>query len=371
MTEVVRNDVNRALRAYAACVEMQSSICGSNPKVNQVRSNIAAEQAGIWAREISPALRSGWNPSLAAADGTDTNLQTLSGTLVVQKVLELMRANYPILAAVTSDFSSERLALNQEVTSHIVAIPGVKTYSATLGWADATPTAVDVHLTIDKHIGVPLTFHGNVIGMSLVNLFDLLAPAASAALAKDMVTSLYALMTVGNFTNAALAEDLASFGRSNVIDLATALTKRGVPLEADNRTLLLSSDYFGALSKDPNITTLATRGQPEPGERTSLSAVADFRVVNTPTLPSTGNMVGFAFSRSALVIGSRLAGDYMKGMPQASYGNRYIVTDPQLGLAVQVVDYVDHKMATATRRLSLMYGVAVGNSDAGQILTGK
>ena len=201
MTEVVRNDVNRALRAYAACVEIQSSICGSNPKANQVRSNIAVDQAGIWDREISPALRSGWNPSIAAADGTDANLQTLSGTLVVQKTLELMRANYPILAAVTSDFSSERLALNQEVTSHIVTIPAVKTYSATLGWADATPTAVDVHLTIDKHIGVPLTFYGNTIGLSLVNLFELFAPAASAALAKDMVTSLYALMTVGNFTN--------------------------------------------------------------------------------------------------------------------------------------------------------------------------
>jgi len=226
-------------------------------------------------------------------------------------------------------------------------------------------------VTIDKHIGVPLTFNANQIGGTLRNLFDEMAPAACAAIAKDMVTSLYALLTVGNFTNAPTVEDSGNFGRASVIDLATALTKRGVPIEEGNRTLLLAPDYFGALSKDPTIVTLASHGAPDTGERSSLANVADFRVVNSPTLPNTGNLCGFAFSRSALVIATRLAGDYMKSMPQAAYGNRYIITDPQLGISVQVVDYVNHTLATATRRLSLMYGVSAGNGAAGQMLTSK
>jgi hypothetical protein len=89
-------------------------------------------------------------------------------------------------------------------------------------------------------------------------------------------------------------------------------------------------------------------------------------------LPTTANLCGFAFSRSALIIATRLAGDYMKGLPpEASYGNRYLVTDPQLGLTVQVVEYVNHLLGSATRRLSLMYGVAPGPAVAGQLLASK
>ena len=371
MIKVTTNDVRRAIRAYGDCVERGSAICGSSPNMNFLREKVAAEAAEIWARDISPALRGGWDTAISAANNTDANLSTLAGTMVVQRALELLPFNYPILARVTSDYSAERLALNQETTTRTITIPGVKTYSASLGWEDSTVTAADVHVTIDKHIGVPLTFNANQIGGTLRNLFDEMAPAACAAIAKDMVTSLYALLTVGNFTNAPTVEDSGNFGRASVIDLATALTKRGVPIEEGNRTLLLAPDYFGALSKDPTIVTLASHGAPDTGERSSLANVADFRVVNSPTLPNTGNLCGFAFSRSALVIATRLAGDYMKSMPQAAYGNRYIITDPQLGISVQVVDYVNHTLATATRRLSLMYGVSAGNGAAGQMLTSK
>ena len=369
--EITRNDPMSALRRYGEVLEIQSAICGSSPAMNRLRELRAAEMASIWAKELSPAFRGGWDSSILAANNVDANLQTLSGTLVVQKSLELLRFNYPILAAVTSDFSSERLALDQEMTTRMIAVPAVKTYSTSTGWEDASLTSTDVVVTVDKHVGVPLTFNAQQIQGTIRNLFDELAPAASAALARDMVTSLYALITAGNFTQPAVVCALPEFGRGTVVDVATALTKRGVPLGPDDRTLLLSADFFGALSKDVAIVTLATHGRAEPGEGSSLSAVADFRVCNTPTLPTTGNLCGFAFSRSALVIATRLAGDYMKALPAAAYGNRYVVSDPQLGIAVQVIDFVNHTLGTATRRLSLMYGVARGQPDAGQILVSK
>ena len=72
------------------------------------------------------------------------------------------------------------------------------------------------------------------------------------------------------------------------------------------------------------------------------------------------------------MIATRLAGDYMKALPvEATYGNRYVISEPQLGISVQVVDYVNHLLGTATRRLSLMYGVALGNGLAGQRLVSK
>ena len=45
-----------------------------------------------------------------------------------------------------------------------------------------------------------------------------------------------------------------------------------------------------------------------------------------------------------------------------------VVTLPDSGISVQLVQYVDHKLGRATSRLSLMYGTAAGQGNAGQLL---
>jgi len=151
-------DVKRALRAYGDYVEQGNAVLGSNLRVNAMRARCAADAAAVWANDLSPAFRAGWDVPIQAASYADVNLQTLSGTLVVQKSLELLRYNYPVLTRVITDYSQERAGLNQETMSRTITLPAVKTYSTTTGWADATLTATDVPITIDKHIGVPLTF---------------------------------------------------------------------------------------------------------------------------------------------------------------------------------------------------------------------
>ena len=205
-TEITRTDVRRGLKAYGQSIANQAGISGSTQAANVLREACAMEAAKIWAQDISPAFRGGFDTSIMAANNSDTNLQTLSGTFVVQRALELLPYNYPFLTAVTSDFSAERMALDQEVTTRKITIPAVKAYSAVTGWEDSTMAATDVHITINKHVGVPLTFSANQVGCTLRNLFDEFAPAASAALAKDMMLSLYALVTSGNFTNSTVCQ---------------------------------------------------------------------------------------------------------------------------------------------------------------------
>ena len=55
-------------------------------------------------------------------------------------------------------------------------------------------------------------------------------------------------------------------------------------------------------------------------------------------------------------------------LPGASYGNVQVITDPDLGISVMLVQYVDHKKGTATQRIALMYGTAAGQGNAGQLL---
>jgi len=55
-------------------------------------------------------------------------------------------------------------------------------------------------------------------------------------------------------------------------------------------------------------------------------------------------------------------------LPGASYGNVTTVTDPDLGLNVQQVQYVNQPKASVTQRISLIYGVALGQVNAGQLI---
>jgi hypothetical protein len=92
-------------------------------------------------------------------------------------------------------------------------------------------------------------------------------------------------------------------------------------------------------------------------------------VYDAPNLPTNnGNVNGFAGSKSALVIVTRLPNDYTSALPGASYGVVATVTDDDIGISVMSTQYVDHTLAVAKSRLSLMYGTAAGQGSAGQLI---
>jgi hypothetical protein len=249
------------------------------------------------------------------------------------------------------------------------------------GWADQDITFTDVNIKLANQKGVPLTLKADVLASTVRRLFDELAPAQSYALAKDMFDALYAKITAANFTNQATVATQIDFGRPSVIKAGVALTKRGVAAGRMNRTLLLNPDYFGQLSEDQAIVTLAAFQKAEIIEEGVLPDVAGFKVVEAANLPATGNLAGFAFSKSAMCMVARTDGDYTTVLPGASYGNVTTVTDPDLGLSVLQVQYVNHQLATATQRISLLYGVGAGllggasgaepggQNNAGQLIT--
>jgi hypothetical protein len=97
--------------------------------------------------------------------------------------------------------------------------------------------------------------------------------------------------------------------------------------------------------------------------------VSTFNVIKAPNLPTNnGNVTGFAGSRSALCIATRTPNDYTSILPGASFGNVQMVTDPDIGITVMLVQYVNHTLGTATSRIALMYGTAPGQGDAGELI---
>jgi hypothetical protein len=144
----------------------------------------------------------------------------------------------------------------------------------------------------------------------------------------------------------------------------------------NNRTLLLWPAAFGNLEKDTTVINLATNvPRPEiittgitPQSGFSVS-IESFDIYAAPNMPSNNaNLVGFAGSKSALCIATRTPNDYTTVLPGASFGNVQMVTDPDIGITVMQVQYVNHTLGTATSRIALMYGTAPGQTAAGQLI---
>lgn len=363
-------------------------LVGLGRKARTSRDKVAAsrEFAAVYAREASPITAAekstricavpieGLEEAIIAADVTDSDLGTLAGTLVTQRTLELLKFSFPSLNMFTTDFTSEQATFNQTIITRTVEIPEVKTYNTTTGWADSDPKTDDVEITLNQHKGVQITFNEQIMASTVRRLFDEQAPAQAYALAKDMVDALYANITDANFPNNSVVTT-ASFARSSVVDVGIALDLQGVPSALGSRTMLLYPTVFGNLEKDSVLMQLAAFQRPElitnptPGGTSLVLPVESFSVVKAPNLPTNNaNLTGFAGSKSALLIATRLPNDYTRFAPGVSYGDVQTVTDPDLGISVMLVQFVNHTLATGTRRISLMYGTAAGQGNAGHLI---
>jgi len=353
---------------------------------HQEKCQLAREFAAIYARELSPitagqqSLRtlsfqiSDLDSAIAAADVTDADLGTLSGTLVTQRTLELLKFTFPSLTMFTTDFSDQGAQFNQTIMTRTVEVPDVQTYNTSTGWTDSDADTADVPVTIDNHKGVPITFNANILAETVRRLFDEFAPAQAYALAKDMIDDLYSNITDANFTNNSVITT-ASFNRASVVDVGIAQDLLGVPSGMGMRTLLLYPTVFGNMEKDTVLTTYAAFREaqlitnPTPAPPSLVINVENYQVVKAPNLPTNnGNVTGFAGSKSALCIATRVPNDYTAALPGASFGNVQVVTDPDIGISVQLVQYVNHTLGSATSRIALMYGTNAGQGNAGYLI---
>jgi hypothetical protein len=205
-------------------------------------------------------------------------------------------------------------------------------------------------------------------------LFDEFAPASAYALGLDLMNDLYSNITDANFThNKVIAT--ASFTRGTVVDIGVDLDLLGVPSGLGMRTMLLYPTVFGKLEQDTALIQLAAFQKPAlitnpaPDGVSLTIPVESFQVVKAPNLPTNnGNVTGFAGSKSALCIATRVPNDYTSVLPGASFGNVQMVTDPDIGITVMLVQYVNHQLGTATSRIALMYGTAAGQGGAGELI---
>lgn len=360
--ESFKESSENVLRAMSTCITRQT------PQVDYAdKVKLAREFATLYANEVVPRLRDGEDMALRGSN----SLGTLAATMTSIRTLELLTLTFPLLKAITSDMSDQIVSYGDTLKTRYTSIPATIAYNTTTGWP--TPSdhiTTDVSITYNQYKGVPISFTAADLAGTVRRLFDEVAPAQAYALGKDIVDYIYALITSA-YTNTATESGLPTFGRSTVIDMGGILDDAGNP--EMGRTLLLNRPYYSALAKDQTIITMAAFSKNEIIEKGVLPDVEGFKVIKAVNLPATvisGSKVlkGFAFTRSALVVATRLSADYVNAIPGAGHGNLQVVTTPG-GFSANQVQYVDHQTGQARQRLEVIYGASRGQLAAGALLT--
>ncbi len=345
--EVLRVGIVDALKAYAGKKDHK-------------------EQAIIYASSIGPVLR---DPSFRVAPILAANsLGSLAGNIIVQKALSLLKIDFPALTAFSTDFSDAGAKFNQQIVSRTRAVPTSSNFVAGTGYAQNDITATDVPVTISNHKAVSFNLTANDLASTDRDLFGENVEGAHQRIGLDITGALYALILNANFS-ANTVQAVGGFGRSTLSAIAAALNDLGVPKQG--RVALLNSTYFDKLSQDSSIVSYAAFQRPELITEYMLPRVAGFQPYEANGLPDNSeNLAGFCGTPDALVVATRTPNDYTLALPGASNGNVSIVTNPDTGISVQLVQFVDHNKGQTTWRVAYMYGVAKGQTASGRrILT--
>ncbi len=292
-TVITAESPNNVIKAFGAIIAKNAAIPLTQETARE-KGRLAREAAALFAKDIQPNRvldGMGIDEAIKAADFSDAagNVGLLSGTLVIQRSLALMKFKYPLLSSITSDFSDAPGLLNQTENTRIVLSPAVQTYSTTLGtdgrpagWSTASPAlAVDVPVTLDTYYGVPLVFGIATLSSTLRDLFGEAAPMALYALGGAFVNKLIALMTPANFN-----------AYKGITDTGGATTNNSANVTVQDSTLcypgqIISGTGIPANSLVVSITNSTTIVISKKATATGSSLTLTFGTGHVPTTYTT------------------------------------------------------------------------------------
>lgn len=456
---VLKDSPNQVMKDYGAVLAKNAGLRLSD-ETRKEKGRLAREAAGIYAKHIKGdevIIGMPMEDAIKAADFSDPNgnVGLLAGSLVLQKSMDMMKYEYPVLKSITSDFSDEPGQLNQTQNTRITMKPAVQTYNPTLGtdgrplgWTTTSPAqSIDVPVTLTDYIGVPTVFGMSVLASTARKLFEDAAPQAMYAIGGYAVGMLTGLCTTANFnayagtsigtgattsgsknitfasnaivypgqpisgtgipansfivsvtsataavinqnataTNTGLTftlgtgkvptvyasyvKALASFAVASLDDIAVAFDLNEVPLQ--DRFAMLNSAYYRKLGSDASVNGLfAALSNPEIITERRMPKLAGFDCQNAPFFPTSSNRTGFAGTKAALILKSRLPQDISGALAGVTApGSVSTVTEPETGLTCSLVQYINLQGNYAEWRPEIMLGAAVGERRAGMVMT--
>jgi hypothetical protein len=331
--QMVKTDTADALRGYVAAASSR-------------------ERGEVYQKEFKPLLDKGERIPFERAPIEAANaLGTLAGNIIAQRTLDLIVSRRPMLLNITADFSDQQAVKGQTVYTRTVGIPAV----ADFGSAAADTATTDYTVTLDQHKQAYYAFGAAEYLATNRNLVEEVAPALAASIGNALVDAVAALITTA-FTSA-ITGPAASKDFSALTSAAKTLNTNGAP--DFSRSLWVNADFAEALSNDELIMEyLDTNNRIAYGHWQNIKGFD--HVWEYPALPTSNNLIGFAFQRSALLLAARVA-DNPERLAGAGYpGTLQVVTDPISGLSVLTDRWIEQGTRKVNTRIDVLYGCARG-----------
>lgn len=278
----------------------------------------------------------------------------------------------------------------------------------------SSPSATDVNVVLNQYQSVEMTFNNLTLGSTMRNIFAEQQGASMYSLAETINLSLLATLyqanwntkTGNNFFSIAQGQDpkviggVGPMGLANIIALKNQFSLNKMP--SISRFALLQSVYHDAILTDSNLLNAKAilallkkdTSEFESGElpqlfgvdvlESQLSSGSLTAVGGTFTdipLTSANNVVqqlggnaalapiGFAGNQASSLFVARIPQDYTKVIPEIpATAAIEIVTEPDAGLSMLLVKWIDHQLEQTYVRSGLMYNFAQGDPRQGFII---
>lgn len=296
-------------------------------------------------------------------------MATLSSAEIISDVLDAYKTRFPLLTAISTDFSAEEARLGQTITGRIASLPTVRDYDATDGYkanaANANDMTTDVSVTISNHKHVPVKIDYIDQIKTKRNLYNEVIGQLAFALGKKACDDALALITAANFTHS-VTDGTPDLSTLNTI----AGTLNGQGAAPVGRFGIVNSATYQSLENDEKIASGNYHGQ----QRTSnaygnLSNIAGFGNIfeypDLATASSYTNISGFFADRSSIVMAARVPSDYnavaaQLGIP--SIASTEVVSDPDTGLSIMGITYQEAGTFDIYTTMVMMYGFVAGTN---------
>jgi len=299
-------------------------------------------------------------------------LGTLSGTIVIQKALELTFTRFPQLKLFAKGFKEldgrvAQAKLNQTVVSRIHTPSTVTTF----GTAASDFAATDVPGKLRNFKQIYHAFSPGEVNATERNLIEEAALPMATGLAIAVTNSVARQVARANFATTVNSQAghiavASAWGYANTTNaLRTALNKRGVP-NLGNRYFVANADVDGSLLTDPLI--IAALNNPanqlaiQRGDLPEITSGLRYGSFDG-LVGADSNLLGFAGTPDALMYVARAPMTPDEVFSEAAarapfvYG---IVTEPMTGFSVMVQQWIGTDLQVHTR-LAWLDGIEIGN----------
>lgn len=302
-------------------------------------------------------------------------MATLTPTIILQRVIQQVRVEAPMLSYFAGGFTTQRVRLGQTAIAHIVSSPSADIIDVAdppadrnlMGGDDTKDLLEDVEITVDKEVRVRLSLSRiNALMDNKQALAEIFSNAA-AAVAKGIVDHILSKVTAANFANVT-TETAVNSDIDTLDEIRAEMNGRGV---GKQRFGLINSDVASTLTRDPRVSSDDYEGSRLGGDpyATFTNLQGCRQISEYPDFPANAeNLSGFVFDKSGVQYVTTIPDDAGKtaetlGIPKVLKYDA--VRDPATGLTLQSVMGMDQNTEEIFMVIRLLVGSKLGGAELG------